>query len=68
MPEFEPKNAQYWRNQCLMIDGICDILHSRIDELEHAIRLTLDENGHLADGDNCTLAKLKSVVTYDESD
>jgi len=39
---------------------------AELTKLEHAIRLTLDENGHLADGDNCTLAKLKSVVTYDE--
>ena len=34
----------------------------RIEELETAIRETLDENGHLADGENCTLIKLKKVM------
>ncbi len=31
-------------------------------EMKEAILTTLEENRHLADGDNCTLAKLKSVV------
>lgn len=34
----------------------------RIAELETAINKTLDDNGHLADGDNCTLIDLKRVV------
>ena len=32
------------------------------DEARIAIISTLEENRHLADGDDCTLAKLKSVV------
>ena len=32
------------------------------DEAREAILYTLEENRHLADGDDCTLAKLKSVV------
>ena len=32
------------------------------DEARGAIIATLEENRHLADGDDCTLAKLKSVV------
>ena len=32
------------------------------DEARIAIIATLEENRHLADGDDCTLAKLKSVV------
>ena len=32
------------------------------DEARGAIITTLEENRHLADGDDCTLAKLKSVV------
>ena len=32
------------------------------DELAEAIRLTLDENGHLADGDVCTLKRLKDAL------
>lgn len=31
-------------------------------ELEKAIRETPEENKHLADGENCALAKLKKVV------
>lgn len=33
------------------------------DELFAAIETTLDENGHLADGDNCTLIALKRVLS-----
>jgi hypothetical protein len=32
------------------------------DEAREAIIATLEQNRHLADGDDCTLAKLKSVV------
>jgi hypothetical protein len=35
--------------------------HQR-DELLAAIETTLDENGHLADGDNCTLIALKRAL------
>lgn len=35
-----------------------------IDRLRAAIEQTLDENGHLADGDNCTLIVLKRSVTW----
>lgn len=39
-----------------------DELLEYIDMLRSAILETLDENGHLADGDNCTLIKLKRAV------
>jgi hypothetical protein len=32
------------------------------DEAIKAIRETLEENRHLADGDDCTLRKLKAIV------
>lgn len=32
------------------------------NELAEAIRLTLNENGHLADGDVCTLKRLKDAL------
>jgi hypothetical protein len=35
---------------------------SRVSKLETAIRETLAENAHLADGDNCTLRKLKDAL------
>lgn len=53
--EFEPKNAAYWKRQCKAKDDEIDILRA-------AIRKTLDENGHLADGDNCTLIELKRAI------
>lgn len=34
----------------------------RADRLHTAIIFTLDENGHMADGDNCTLKALKDAV------
>jgi len=34
----------------------------RIDELDTAIRETLEDNLDLADGDNCTLIKLKKAM------
>jgi hypothetical protein len=30
--------------------------------LESEVRLTLEENAHLADGDNCTLIRLKRAI------
>lgn len=38
------------------------ILLAEIDRLRSAIRETLDKNGHLADGDNCTLLTLKRAL------
>ena len=37
-------------------------VEQRIAELEAAIVKTLNENGHLADGDNCTLIDLKRAM------
>jgi hypothetical protein len=37
-------------------------LLGEIDRLRAAIRKTLDDNGHLADGDNCTLIELKRAI------
>lgn len=36
--------------------------HKRVLELEAAIRNTLDENRHLADGEDCTLYNLKKAL------
>ncbi len=33
-----------------------------IEHLHEAIRLTLEENRHLADGDDCTLLRLKKAI------
>lgn len=34
----------------------------QIEALTNAIKQTLEENGHLADGDNCTLIVLKRAI------
>lgn len=38
-------------------------LLGEIDRLRAAIKQTLDDNGHLADGENCTLIVLKRAVS-----
>jgi hypothetical protein len=38
--------------------GEVRVLRGEKERLEHAIQITLDENGHLADGDDCTLIHL----------
>lgn len=47
----------------LLIDCI-----SELERLNEAIRLTLEENCHLADGDNCTLLRLKLSYEPNASD
>jgi hypothetical protein len=39
-----------------------DRLNKRVQQLEAAIRKTLDENRHLADGEDCTLRELKKTL------
>ena len=39
-------------------------LENRVDELEAVITETLNDNLHLADGDVCTLLKLKRAVGW----
>jgi hypothetical protein len=41
-------------------------LRDEIDMLRTAISETINENGHLADGDVCTLIKLKRVMPETE--
>ena len=40
-----------------------DELADEVQRLKREIRLTLEENRHLADGDVCTLSRLKSAIT-----
>lgn len=44
------------------IVGELEKVYKERDKLKQVIIATLEENRHLADGDDCTLAKLKSVV------
>jgi len=41
---------------------IIDDAIAEIIKLRTAIRETLEDNGHLADGENCTLIKLKKAI------
>ncbi|MEK7124899.1 MAG: hypothetical protein AAB864_00660 [Patescibacteria group bacterium] len=43
-----------------MIPAISELFNQR-DVLLSAIKQTLDENAHLADGDNCTLKVLRDA-------
>lgn len=49
-------------HHCVPVGYMMHKAADRIVELEAAITKTLNENGHLADGDNCTLADLKRVM------
>lgn len=49
-------------NACIELLEDIDTMQARIVELEKAILEVLDENGDLADGDVCTLIKLKRVI------
>ncbi len=42
--------------------NLVEKLHDQNMILLQAIRQTLDQNGHLADGDNCTLILLKRAL------
>lgn len=37
------------------------------EELERVIRETIEDNLDLADGENCTLIKLKRAINYDDN-
>ena len=43
--------------KCVALDA-----HDEIMKLRGAIMIILEENGHLADGENCTLWELKRAV------
>ncbi len=41
-----------------------EILSAAYRELKEAINITITENLHLADGDDCTLKRLKDVIKF----
>ena len=55
--QFEMWEMGYYCGECRI-----DRLKKRVQQLEDAIRKTLDENRHLADGENCTLIELKKAL------
>lgn len=51
-----------WPAHIISLQRATEIVAQQRDDLMAAIRLTLDENGHLADGDVCTLKRLKDAL------
>lgn len=64
----DPEAMAYHMSEAAIIyafrDAKADILalHAENERLRSAIQQTLDENGHLADGENCTLIVLKRAL------
>lgn len=66
------EGSQGWRVVCMLlaeevrrrhgIGGELIAARRERDDLAAAIRQTLDDNGHLADGDKCTLIALKRAL------
>ena len=56
--DLEEEKRFHHRTHAELIQTQC-----RLMDMTQAIILTLEENRHLADGDDCTLAKLKSAVS-----
>lgn len=52
------KENEKLRGEIRVLRGSHDWLSREKERLESAIQRTLDENGHLADGENCTLIHL----------
>jgi len=42
-----------------------DWLEFKLENLRKAVKITLKENCHLADGDNCTLKILKDEIGFE---
>ena len=62
MNEQGGSNARYMQE----VFDICAQLLEQRDSLRSAILLTLQENRHLADGEDCTLSRLKKAVGWNE--
>ncbi len=53
----------YLRENYMQMASLIKDLNEREEKLISAIEQTINENGHLADGDNCTLIGLKTVLS-----
>ena len=51
-----------WPAHIISLQRAAEAVAQQRDELVDAIRKTLGENGHLADGDVCTLKRLKDAL------
>ncbi len=67
MPDFEEDDArEFWiKNHFIAVKSLQNYakrLNGEKERLTAAIEQTIAENGHLADGDKCTLWRLKRVI------
>lgn len=51
-----------WKNPLIPIDQRIEYAHAEIMRLRAAILETIEDNLHLADGNDCTLIKLKRAI------
>lgn len=56
------ENEEQAMDACATMRDKCREFERENAKLREAIRLTLEENAHLADGENCTLRCLKTAI------
>jgi hypothetical protein len=61
-PQELPADTPRQRHAVIEMQALKKEAAMEIERLRAAIAKTLNENGHLADGDNCTLIALKRAV------
>ena len=57
--------AALWKSRYKEMVKTCAITGKERDNLREQVRLTIMENLHLADGDVCTLKRLKDAIGFD---
>lgn len=57
-------SKEYYEELHRQLEPLARELERENNKLRAAIKQTLDENGHLADGDNCTLILLKQAIAH----
>ena len=57
--------AALWKSRYKEMVKTCAITGKERDNLREQVRLTIMENLHLADGDVCTLRRLKDAIGFD---
>jgi hypothetical protein len=61
---FTPEHAQCVCRLAHAAAARLEVLEGEVERLMGAISKTVDENGHLADGDNCTLRRLTRALEF----
>ena len=64
--QFENNEGSLLISENYEVESEVECLKKRVEELESAIRKTIEENLHLADGDDCTLIALKRAIELED--